>query len=133
MSVGTPNTPPGAPRQEVPRELLTQLEWLEEQYELKAVDIAPTPGGALTGSRQVINGGARRLCGWEFTETTGTASAALRLHDGGAAGDAVLVRINLAANESTRDWLDKHGLSITTGKVWFEFLSGSIEGVLWVR
>lgn len=133
MGASVPTMRPGDGEYSPSPALVTELEWLESQYRLRAVDIAATPAGAVSASRQVINGGALRLCGWSVVETTGTASAAVRLRDGAGATDQVMLRIDLAPSESTRDYLHKHGLGIETGMLWLEVISGSVEGTVWVR
>lgn len=133
MSASVPIMRPGDGEHSPSPALITELEWLESQFRLRAVDIAATPAGAVSASRQVINGGARRLCGWSVVETTGTASAAIRLRDGAANTDQVILRINLSPNESTRDYLYKYGIGIETGMLWLEVVSGSVEGTVWVR
>lgn len=117
----------------VPPELLSWLTFMAENRLMRPEDIAPAPGGPVTASVQVIQGGANELCGWALTETTGTATAALRLRDGNSATSKVIARINLAANESVRDYFDAHHLEVVTGMIFLEWLSGSIEGTLWVR
>jgi len=97
-------------------------------------DIGPTPAAAVTASRQVIGGGdACELMGYALRETTGAATAALRLRDGNNAATEVIVAVNLAANESVRDMFTPRGLVIATGRVFLEWLSGSIEGVIYWR
>ena len=100
----------------------------------KKQDIALTPGGALTASRLVIEAGnVHRLLGYAVAETTGAAPAAFRLLDSTQADGSVFVRVNLAANESTRDTFGTSGLHCVSGSVYLQWISGSIEGVLfWV-
>jgi hypothetical protein len=133
MSAGAPGREYQGGPDGPPWELITQLEWLEQQRRLHPIDLAPAPAGAVNASVQVINGGARALCGWAITESTGAASAAIRLRDGTNNGSRVLARINLNPGESTREFLDHHGIRIQTGLLWLEVLAGSVEGVLWVR
>lgn len=125
QQAGAPNRAPAA--------LITELtQWLEQER-LHPIDLASAPGTAIAASAQVILGGAKALCGWSIIESTGAASAAIRLRDGGNNQSRVLLRINLNPGESTRDYLDHHGLEIQTGMVWLEVISGSVEGVLWAR
>lgn len=133
MSTSTPGAQQAGGPQGPPAKLITELtQWLEQER-LHPIDLAPAPGTAVNASTQVINGGARALCGWSIIESTGAAAAALRLRDGAGVNSRVLLRINLNPGESTRDYLDHHGLEIQTGMVWLEMISGSVEGVLWAR
>lgn len=84
------------------------------------------------GTRQVI-GRCHLLCGWSVRETTGAAAAVFRLHDGRDVNEPVLASANLAANESIRDNFATPGLRVTTGGIFLEVVSGSIEGVIYVR
>lgn len=97
-------------------------------------DIAPAPGGALTASAIMpAAGNVKALLGWALAETTGTAGASIRLRDGLDAKAQVFARINLSSNESTRDTLAPTGIVCTTGEIFLEWISGSIEGVLYWR
>ena len=99
---------------------------------VKKNDIAATPGAAVTASRQVMpSGRCCQLLGWSFAETTALAGASFRLHDGFGTSDQVLVRINLSSNESTRDRSAPPGITVTSGAIFLEILSGSVEGVLY--
>ena len=60
-----------------------------------------------------------------------TAGAAVRIHDGNNANGEVFARINLAANESVRDWYIPKGIRCFTGRVFLEVMSGSVEGVIY--
>ena len=123
-----------------PRLALGDLQSTEAWYALvigrgvRKTDIASTPGGAVTASVQLPSSGRiQQLLGWAIAETTGTATAGFRLHDGIGTGGGVLVRINLAANESTRDRGGPPGIWVVNGSIYLEVLSGSIEGVIfWI-
>ena len=104
-----------------------------ESFSWNKTDIAGGVGVAVTASRIVINGDVRAIGGWALAETTNAATASLRLHDGNNANGEVLVRINLAINESTRDIMPIHGIRVFTGRVFVEILSGSVEGVIYWR
>lgn len=104
-----------------------------ERFTWKKTDIATSPGAAITASRQVLAGDVRAIGGWGFAETTGTAGASLRLRDGNSATGEVFIRVNLASNESTRDYFPKDGVHCLTGRVFIEVLSGSVEGVIYWR
>lgn len=94
-------------------------------------DIATSPAGAVTASRQVLGGDVTELVGWALAETTGLSPAAVRLRDGNSAAGEVLARINLAANESARDTFTTRGIRVFTGRVYLEVVSGSVEGVVY--
>ena len=112
---------------------LTELEWLEQQYRLRPVDISPAPAGAVAASHTVLNGGASFLCGWALRETTGAAAAAIRLWDGASNNDQLLLTLALASGAGDRYILDRHGIWITTGRVFLEVVAGSVEGLLYIR
>lgn len=94
-------------------------------------DIATAPGGAVTASRIVINSDVHAILGWAFAETTGTAGATIRIHDGSSATGEVFARINLTSNESVRDWYIPKGIRCFTGRIFIEIISGSVEGVIY--
>jgi hypothetical protein len=88
----------------------------------------------ITASVELPLGGAvRAVYGWAFAETTGTAAAAVRLHDGSQTGGEVFARINLTAGESTRDSFAPNGIKCRSGYLYLEVLSGSVEGVVYWR
>lgn len=101
---------------------------------IRRSDITVVPGTAVTSSRQLLaSGNVVALCGWALAETTGTAGATVRIHDGLDANEAVFARINLASNESTRDMWGYPGVKCTSGNLYLEVVSGSIEGVIFWR
>lgn len=120
----------GAPPPSEQVEVDVHLEGRHRHYWQKT-DIAASPAGAVTASRQVLRGDVRALVGWSVAETTGTAAAAFRLRDGTGTTSEVLARINLAANESDRDTFGQRGILVNTGNIWLEFISGSFEGVVY--
>lgn len=99
----------------------------------KSVELGASVAQAIgIGTREVI-GDAHLLCGWSVRETTGAAAAVFRLHDGRDVTAPILASANLAANESIRDNFATPGIRIRTGGVFLEVVSGSIEGVIYVR
>ena len=70
------------------------------------------------------------LLGWSFAETTNSAGASLTLNDGPDDTYPEIVRVNLAQNESTRDYPPGNGILIRTG-IFLEMLSGTVEGTIW--
>jgi hypothetical protein len=73
------------------------------------------------------------LFGFSVCESTGSAGAKFRLHDGEDVGDPVLYpAVTLTSNESAREWFGNQGIQIVSGAVFLEVVSGSVEGcVLW--
>lgn len=133
MSTSAPRAQTSGGADTPPEAVLTYLRWLESQYRARPVDIAASPGGAVGASRQVISGGASHLVGWSLAETTGAAAAVIRLRDGKGATDQVLATIRIPSGQCLPFALEHHGLCIETGNLWLEWVSGSVEGVLWVR
>lgn len=87
------------------------------------------PFAATTTDLTLYTGNAV-LLGWSFAETTNSATASLTLNDGPDDTYPEIVRINLAINESTRDYPPGNGILIRTG-IFLEILSGSVEGTIW--
>lgn len=71
------------------------------------------------------------LVGWAIKETTGAATAVVNIRDGLGGNGLLLAPINLAANESTRDWFSDWGISFSAG-VCVDVDSGSVSGSLWI-
>lgn len=70
------------------------------------------------------------LGGFCFRETTETAGALIKLHDGADANAATVSIISLAPNESIRDWYLPSGIRFKYG-LYVEVINGAIEGVLY--
>lgn len=99
---------------------------------IRKSDISPTAAGAVTASGQLApTGVCRQLIGWAFAETTGANGAALRIWDGVNTEGSVMTRINLAANESTRDRSGPPGIMCVSGGLYLQIISGSVEGVIY--
>lgn len=94
-------------------------------------DLGATPAAAVAASRVVLNSDVHAILGWAICETTGTASAAVRLIDGNASNGEVFARINLVQGESVRDWYIPKGIRCFTGRLFLQVLSGSVEGVVY--
>lgn len=75
--------------------------------------------------------GAVLLGGWSFMESTGNASAVLRIWDGGSTGGAVAVLISLSPGQSIRDVAPGDGIVFNSACT-VAVASGAIEGSLWV-
>lgn len=99
-------------------------------YPMEKTDIGATPGAAVVASRVINAGDIAVLMGYALAETTGAASAAIRLRDGNLAAGEVIARVDLLANESVRDFWTPHGVRVATGHLFLEVVSGSVEGVV---
>lgn len=102
---------------------------------LMKTDLSAGIAGAVAASRQVLAGGdVRAMIGYAIRETTGTAGAVIRFHDGNGPGTEVIAPVSLAAGESDRSILGSHGITVSTGRIFLEVVSGSVEGVVyWAR
>lgn len=99
---------------------------------IRKSDISPTAGGAVTASGAITpTGVCKQVIGWSIVETTGTAGATIRLWDGVANEGSVIVRIDLNANESTRDRGGPPGIQCVSGGIYLQVVSGSVEGVIY--
>jgi hypothetical protein len=114
-------------------ELLGILVGHRHGHPWRKIDIAGGAGVAVTASRQIIASDVREFGGYALAETTNAAGANVRFHDGSNATGDVFARVNLATNESTRDTFGPHGIKCDSGNVYLEMLTGSIEGVIFVR
>ncbi|SRR6266568_1651097 len=120
--------------QEYVREILSdpagRTRGYTERFSWLKTDFSSSVDSPVSASRQILAGDVVAIGGWIVAETTGTAAAAFRLHDGNSAAGEAFGRINLAANESTRDFVFGRGIECLTGRVFLEVISGSFEGVL---
>ena len=96
---------------------------------LVAAEPVPLVGSPVAS--QVIRMNTCRLVGYAIRETTGVATAKLNLRLEFRPGGQILVPINLAANESAREWWGPTGLSFIDG-MYLEIVSGSIEGAVFL-
>ena len=88
------------------------------------------PENVPTASASLISGRVL-VFGYAVAETTGSATAALRLRDGTASSGTRILPIHLAANESVRDWFGPNGIVYQQG-IYVEVVSGAIEGSIWI-
>ena len=79
----------------------------------------------------VVISGRGVLLGWALRETSGAAPAAVTIRDGLAATGLVIAPINLAANESTRDWFSDWGIAFSSG-IFIDVAAGTISGAIWL-
>jgi hypothetical protein len=103
-------------------------------WPIRVTDLSGTAGGAVTTSGIIpATGVVRQLVGWAIKETTGAAGSNFVIWDGVNTQGKVIVPINLAANESTRDRSGPPGLWCLSGGLYLQMVSGSISGVVyWV-
>lgn len=77
-----------------------------------------------------LSAGNGLIAGFNLHETTGTASAFVKVHDGADANAPTMLFISLGPGESTRDWYFPGGLRYQSG-LYIEIVSGAIEGVMY--
>lgn len=66
------------------------------------------------------------VTGWAFYETSGTASAQVKFHPGTDASQPAILTVNLAANESARDFLPEPVEALNG--LYVEVVSGTVAG-----
>lgn len=79
----------------------------------------------------ILISGRGVLTGWALKETTGAAAATLNIWDGTDNRGLLLAPVNLAANESNREWFSDWGIAFSRG-IFVEVLTGSVSGAVWV-
>jgi hypothetical protein len=85
---------------------------------------------ALTGSDQTVTttgGGPGHYYGFSIRETSGTATAEVRIYDNTANSGTLLDTITLNADESAREWYGPQGIQYNTG-IRVDVVSGAVEG-----
>jgi hypothetical protein len=86
---------------------------------------------ATSSSFQAVASGATGVRGFSIREAAG-ATAVVRFRDGtSATAVPVLASVSLTANESDRDWFGEGGLQVTSGAVYVEIVSGTVEVTVW--
>ena len=76
--------------------------------------------------------GSGTLMGFALRESAGTAAAAgAVLRDGTSASADMIAPVNLAADESAREWYGPQGIPFNTG-VYLDMQAGELEGVLYI-
>lgn len=131
MSTTTPPASgPGATPTEVDVDI--HLDANHEGY--RKTDISGQVAQPVTTNIAVLQGGdVHALMGWSLRETTGAAAAAIRLHDGNSAATEVIATIALASGTSVTFLTHGRGIRVDRGRIFLEWLSGSVEGVLYWR
>lgn len=108
------------------QELRAALSQTKGAVVLQGAEVRSVPA-TTTGRR--ISTSAGRLMGWALRETAG-APATVYLRDGRDAGGEIVVPLQLAANESTRDYF-AGGLSLVDS-LYLDVVAGSVEGAVFV-
>jgi hypothetical protein len=85
-------------------------------------------------SRRIVvptmcDSGPGTIAGFAFRELTGADTATVTFHDGIDANATVIFELNLAANESSRDWYGSDGISYRYG-LYVNISAGSAIGNL---
>jgi len=94
-----------------------------------AARYVPITDGAGNGVRASTSAG--RLLGYAVRETSGSAAALIRLHDGPDTGGDVIMSISLAAGESARDWFGPGGIGVSYGLA-VEVVAGAVIGTAFI-
>lgn len=91
--------------------------------------LGATPRPIRANQSASLSYSAGALAGLSLRETSGAASAVVRLRDGEDTSDPgnILISVSLAAGESTRDWYLPAGVSFGRG-LYVEIVSGQVEG-----
>lgn len=90
------------------------------------------PGPARPIPIAMASTGAVVLFGLAVRETSGTAGAVVRLHNGTDVNGEVVVPVSLNAGESVRDAWPPLGV-IMEGGIFPELVSGAVEGAYFIR
>jgi hypothetical protein len=97
----------------------------------KAASLSPNPataGQTLVCQADGVAVVPTSLIGWSAAESTGSAAASFRLHDGtSAATPELTAAIKLVAGESDRDWFGDQTVEVFSGSIFVEIISGSVE------
>ena len=86
----------------------------------------PANADAVTGDELTITGKGVYI-GFSFRETSGSATATIRVYDGTTAAGTLLDTIQLTAAESAREWYGPQGIRFTSG-LYVDVVTGDIEG-----
>lgn len=105
----------------------------KRRWRIRKTDLSNGVALAVTVSRQVVGGDVCAFMGYSMRETTGTAAAQVRLHDGTGDTGELLAVIELAAGTSDNMPPVPPGIEVSTGSIWVEMVNGSVDGVIyWV-
>lgn len=78
---------------------------------------------------EAATGAAGTLFGYSIKEDAAS-TATLVIRDGTSNSDTAVSYINLASDESVRDWFGPQGIKITTG-IWIERVTGTSSLTIW--
>jgi hypothetical protein len=97
----------------------------------KTALLSPNPSGSSQCLVTKVDGVAvvpTALFGWSTKESTGSAYAHFRLHDGAnVSSPALTAVISLSPGESARDWFGDQSLEVFNGAIYVEIVDGNIE------
>ncbi len=85
---------------------------------------------ALTGSDQVVSANPSLLYGFAIRETSGSATAVVKIYDNASAASGTMIPVSLTASQSAREWWND-GLRFPNG-VYVDVVSGAVEGSVFV-
>jgi hypothetical protein len=88
------------------------------------------PGDSIGGVESTVQS-VGALYGWNITESTGTASAKIRLWDGVSNAGNYLGTVTLGENESNREWFSGQSPQVRNNALYLEVVSGKVEGAVW--
>lgn len=90
------------------------------------------PATPFAASTLITGSGAKLIRGFSIAETSGTASAYVRIRDGKNASGNLIITISLSANQSVRELYDPGTLEIVpSAAIYLEVVSGTVEGSVW--
>lgn len=85
------------------------------------------PSINLTGANQQVSTGKGRYRGFSIAETTGSATARVRIFDSTSAAGTVLEEVSLTANQSAREYYPDWSFAVVNG-IYVQVVSGSVSG-----
>ena len=86
-----------------------------------------------TSSGILLASGVKYVLGWSFNEPTNLAGADFTIWDNASGANGPYAnygQINLAQNESARDWFGPNGLFNESGGLYLAVASGSVNGTI---
>ena len=87
------------------------------------------PGDSVGGVESTVQS-VGALYGWIVAESTGTASAKIRLWDGTSNSGNYCGTVTLGENESNREWFGSNGPQLKNNAIYLEIVSGHVEGLV---
>lgn len=92
--------------------------------------VTALPGDSIGGVPSTV-AAINTIFGWALAESTGSASAKVRLRDGTTAGGLLIATITLAQGESARDFFPVETPELRGNAIYLEVVSGSVEGAVY--